>query len=234
MGLLGLVGAPAQTAGRIFEEAASLVRRRLDGVYDVDEWGLDEDAAAAAVWFATRRWDLDVSGGANLPPDGPVLVVVNRRFGVSEPGVVALAGAKACGRRLRVAGVADVAPIGPALRAIGGVLARPDEVRGLLRAGEAVAVLAAPMPRQSMRAGELSPALLAPAVSLSVPIVPLAIVGRELGRRWSARFGPPVPGPGVGRRRSGPLAAAEMADTARAALQEQLDDSSPPRWLLAP
>jgi hypothetical protein len=161
-------------------------------------------------------------------------VLVNRRFGISEPSLAVVAGQRANGRRLRVAWLPDFAPIGPALRAIGGVLGRPDEVRGLLHSGEAVVVLAAPTPRQFGRAGRISPALVAPAVQLGVPIVPLALSGRELGRRWQARFGPALTFPGPGRRRTGPLVAAEAADAGQAALQEQLDESSPPRWLVAP
>jgi hypothetical protein len=69
--------------------------------------------------------------------------------------------------------------------------------------------------------------LFAPAFEAGVPVVPAALVGRELGRRWRLRLGRPVEHP-AGR---GPLAMAELADRARAGVQELLDEALPPRGL---
>ena len=134
----------------------------------------------------------------------------------------------ATSRHVRCVGVPDVVPVGPALRRLGGVLARPDEVAGLLRAGEVVGVLLDRDIRQRAHAGSVPTALFAPAFELGVPVLPVALVGRELGRRWRVRLGEPVVHP-PGR---GPLAMAELADRARAGVQELLDEALPPRgWL---
>jgi hypothetical protein len=108
------------------------------------------------------------------------------------------------------------------------VLARPDEVAGLLRAGEVVGVLLDRDVRQRAHAGAVPSALFAPAFEQGAPVLPVALVGRELGRSWRVRIGEPVTHP-EGR---GPLAMAALADRARAGVQQLLDEALPPRgWL---
>jgi hypothetical protein len=55
-------------------------------------------------------------------------------------------------------------------------------------------------------------------------VLPVALVGREAGRRWRILVGAPVEHPTT----RGPLAAAELADRARAGVQSLLDDAFPP------
>jgi hypothetical protein len=207
--------------------SSSLLRRRVDGTYDVDPWGLDHDLVEllSPVW--SIRYAIEVDRADRLPTSGPALVVANRRLGASEPFVLARGIRVATGRHVRVVGVPDIQPVGPALRRLGGVLARPDEVAGLLRAGEVVGVLLDRDVRQRAHAGRVPAELVAPAFELGIPVVPVALVGRELGRRWRVRLGQPVAHP-PGR---GPLAMAELADRARAGVQELLDEALPPRGL---
>src|SRR2546423_9822635 len=104
----------------------SLLRRRFDGSYTVDEWGLDPDLVQLVSPVLAARWQVIVEGADALPKDGPAMLVFNRRFGLSEPFIVSRGVRQATGRYVRVAGAPDVAPVGPALRRLGGVLARPD------------------------------------------------------------------------------------------------------------
>lgn len=201
-----------------------VLRRRLNGTNPVDEWGLDADLVAVARPVLGLRWSVDVRGAGAVPADGPVLLVANRRFGLSEPFVVALGLLSATGRHVRPLGVPDVAPAGPMLRRLGGVLDRPDELAGLLRAGEVALAFAGRLSRPRHRAGPVHPATVATALATGAPVVPVAVSGREAGRRWRVRVGPAVPVPS-GR---GPLAAVELAEATRRAVQELLDEASPP------
>jgi hypothetical protein len=55
-------------------------------------------------------------------------------------------------------------------------------------------------------------------------VFPVAVTGREVGRRWRLAIGPAIEHP-VSR---GPLAAEELADRVRAGVQALLDDAFPP------
>ncbi len=172
-------------------EVRELVRRRWQGTFTVDGWGLDADLLALAATYARFRWDVVVSGADHLPTAGPAVVVFGQRLGVSEPGVAVRAVHLTTGRPLRVAGVVDVGPLGTLQRRLGGVLSDPDEVHGLLRVGELVG-LGLGLEPLSRRPGRLDAELLAPALEAGVPVLPMSIRGRELGRRWRVAVGPPV------------------------------------------
>lgn len=203
-----------------------LLRRRLNGTHTVDEWGLDADLLAMVDPLVGIRWDLRVEGADAIPSDGPVVLVVNRHVGVSEPFVVAQAVRRETGRIVRFLGVPDVAPVGPVLRRLGGALGRSDELSGLLRAGSAVVVALDRSMRSRRRAGFLPPGSMAPVLAQGAAVFPVAAVGRELGRRWTVIVGDEVPRP-PGRS---PLAVAELADAARTEVQVLLDEAFPPRW----
>ena len=205
----------------------SLLRRRLDGSYEVDEWGLDADLVAAVSPLFALRWQLEAIGADVLPDKGPVVLVANCHLGLSEPFVLSRGIHLATGRFVRVAGVPDIAPMGPFLRRLGGVLARPDEVAGLLRAGEMVGVTLGQSVRRRHQAGAVRADLLAPALVTGADVVPVALIGREVGRRWQIVVGPAIEHP----TSRGPLAAAELADRVRNGVQSLLDDAFPPSIL---
>ena len=96
----------------------------------------------------------------------------------------------------------------------------------MLRAGNVVALSLGRVLRNRYRAGSLPPEALGPAVACGAPVLPVAVTGRELGRRWRVLIGPPVAAP-AGR---GPLADAEIGDAARLGVQALLDEAFPPRW----
>ncbi|MFN8017101.1 MAG: hypothetical protein U0P45_03160 [Acidimicrobiales bacterium] len=202
------------------------LQRRARGANDVDEWGLDPDLVALANPVLALRWDIEVVGAEQLPVVGGAVLVFNRRFGISEPWVLARGIRQATGRFVRTVGVPDVTPVGPFVRRFGGVLDRTDEIAGLLRAGQLVGLPMGRDVRSRERVGHLEVERLEPAIETGCPVVPVAMVGRELGRTWRIVVGQPVPP----LPDAGPLAAAELAESTRMAAQVLLDDSLPTSW----
>lgn len=200
--------------------------RRARGAYAIDEWGLDPDLVSAVDPLLGLRWDLQVEGAERLPAVGGAVLVFNRRFGISEPWVVARGIRRATGRFVRTVGVPDIAPMGPLLRRFGGVLDRPDEIAGLLRAGQLVGLPMTRDLRSRERVGDLDVERLEAAIAVDRPVVPVALVGREVGRSWRIVVGAPVPYDADG----GPLAAAELAEATRGAVQVLLDEALPTSW----
>jgi hypothetical protein len=196
-----------------------LVVQRWLGTFDVDEWGLDHDVASVAQRLAQLRWRIDVQGAEQLPPGG-ALLVHNRRLGWSEPLVVAAGVRGAAGRLVRFAGVPDIGPVASLLGRVGGVPATAADVRSLFRAGELVSL---PLQREvhyRSLAGSLDPSMVALAIAARVPVVPVAVLGYELGRRWRVIIGEPMP---TGARRNAlaaPAVAARATDHVQALLRD--------------
>ncbi|MEO9223705.1 MAG: hypothetical protein ABI276_01785 [Acidimicrobiales bacterium] len=224
-----LVSAPTGRDGRRdAEHTLTILQHRWNGTHPMDDWGLDPELVDLVSPMFAARWRIDVDGAEHLPADGPAMVVCNRRAGISEMFVCSRGLRRATGRFIRPVGAPDVALIGPALRRFGVVQSSPDEVTGLLKGGELVAI---PLERELTHrqlAGAAPLDHLAAAVAVGVPIVPVAIVGREIGRRWRLFVGEPIPSP----ERTGPLAVAELADVARRSVQDLLDRALPPSLLL--
>ena len=215
----------AGDSGRQLARAAGALGRRLRGQAMVDPWGLDPDAADIVREASTLALRVTVAGPGTLPAEGPCVVVVNRRFGIIEPLVALRAVYEAAGRRARFLGVVP-GPLDTPWRRVGGAVDRPEELAGLLRAGEIVLLPLGRERRSRRRAGALSPDRLAPALHLGVPVIPLALVGNELTGRWTAWIGEPVPRPAG----SSPLAQFDLAARARAGVQALLDEAFPPTW----
>ncbi|MET0578291.1 MAG: hypothetical protein ABW122_06505, partial [Ilumatobacteraceae bacterium] len=134
----------ALTAGR--RTAARAAARQVVGMgaWHVDDWGLDPTLVGASQTFARLRWHTVIGGVDHLPVRAGALVVANtRRYGLSSL-VTALSLANETGRTVRFVGRSDIAPLGALARRLGGLLARPDEVAGALRAGELLVVGAEP------------------------------------------------------------------------------------------
>jgi hypothetical protein len=200
------------------------VSRRLEGASGIDDWGFDRELRDAVAPLADLRWSV-TTGGATWAPDGPAMVVANHTGGLlAEPTVVMQAVRSRWQRTARVVGMVDVAPLGPVQRRLGAILARPDEVRGVLRDGHVVAMVTSGGWR-SGRIGEPDRSLLAVAADLDVPVVGLTLRGRPWGRRYLAMFSEAMTA-----RSAGPLAVTELSDRIRSTMQEQLDDLDPPRW----
>jgi hypothetical protein len=149
-------------------DLATLAARRVQGTFPIDPWGLDVDLLTMLAPLTPLRWSITVTGDDVLDT-GPALLVAPRRLAApTEPVLIAAAVMRATGRPLRVLGVPDIAPIGPMLRRLGGVVDHPAEAAGLLRAGHLV--------------------LSRRALEVDAPIVAVRTRGWELGRRWSVGF----------------------------------------------
>lgn len=187
-----------------------VVRRRVNGDYVTDPWGLDPELYAFAMRLGRVRWDVDVQGLEHVPDDGPAVLVVQRHFGVSEQAIVSTAIAQHTHRRPRNAGVPGLWFAEAPLRKLGAALAHPDEISGLLRDGHLVSLPLSPAPFDE-RPGSVEARLLAPAVPIGAPVIPVATHGNEWGRSWRVIIDRPLPTPTI----RGHLAAVELAEGAR-------------------
>jgi 1-acyl-sn-glycerol-3-phosphate acyltransferase len=209
-------------------EVPGVIKRRLAGDYVVDQWGADHDWLDS-VAFMTRLAVRPEIEGAERIPDGPAVLVANRRFGIGEALALCVAVRSTTGRMLRPIGVPDIAPIGPLLRRFGAVQDSTAEIRSLLHHSELVGIALSGQLRVQ-RAGSVRPDVLLPAIDFGAPVLPVAILGGELSGSWRIVVGERIEPPATPRRRS--LAAAELADRARAGVQVLLDDAFPARWSL--
>jgi hypothetical protein len=164
----------------------------------------------------------------NVDEHGPALLVCNARRMALNPLLVAWAIGRALDRPVRFAGLADVAPIGPVLRRLGGLLADPAEVDTALAGGEVV-VVGTTATRDTRRAGRVPATLVEGAWTRHVPVHPVAVLGSALDRRVRVEIGRPVT---TRRTRRGPLGPTELADATRGALQKLLDETAGPSLLV--
>mgnify|MGYP001302736065 CR=1 FL=1 len=140
-------------------------------------------------FFLERYWRVEVSGVKNLPTDGPALLVSN------HSGAIPFDGAMICtavdthaGRDLRFLYdrfVESLGPVAAFYRKVGGAVASRESAVELLRAGEMVLLFPEGVPgvakpfSDRYRLRPFSPGFARLALSLDVPIVPVAVVGAE-------------------------------------------------------
>jgi hypothetical protein len=197
-------------------DLAAVLYRRVTGAYRIDEWGMDADLLMLAAPLARLRWRIRVEGERAVPEHGPALIVHTRRWGLSEPAVLASAVRRASGRPLRGLGAPDWGPLALPARKLGGVPSGVADLRSLLRAGEVAALPLAREPLHVHRVPTVPIAPIAEALEAGAPILPVVVVGLEPAWRWSVRFGAPI----VTRRRA--VEPAELAETTRARLRQLL------------
>ena len=161
-----------------------------------------------------------VGGAERLPVRAGALIVVNARRYALAPIFTALALTEATGRPVRFVGRPDIAPVGAFARRLGGLLDRPDEVAGALRAGELVVMGAHPTlhPR---RVGRVDHRLIGAAVATKAPVFPAATASSPWSRSARVEIGAAVR---PGRRRRGPLTELELADQVEQRIQRLLDE----------
>lgn len=180
--------------------------RRLTGEHVVDEWGLDNDAVALAGHLPQARWGVRTADAGRIP-DGPALLVHLGGGPLGWFGVVAGLG-RATGRAIRFAGIPDRVPVGTVLRRLGGVVGDPADLRGLLRAGNLLAVSGDAVADDD--ASAVLPAFAA-AAAVGAPAVPVVVrAARPWAPRPLVRVGPPVPTRARGVARDGAEVAAAL------------------------
>jgi hypothetical protein len=212
-----LIQFPKKIAGA----AATVVAEPLRHwpAHSVDDFGRDPHLVGLLSPLAKLRWDIGVGGVHHLPTRGGALLVCNSRRWALSNVYAALALSEATGRPVRFVGRPDIAPLGPFMRRIGGLLARPDEVLGALRSHELVIISCAPTghPRH---AGVIDHHLVGAAIRSNTPVFPLATMSSSVGRTARAEVGPQVR---PRKKRKGPLAELELAEQTQHHLQRMLD-----------
>ena len=199
---------------------AAAVTTAGDDRLAVDGWGRDAGLIGIIGPLARMRWDVSLGGERNIPLTGGALLVATARARSLSSVFAAWALGRGIGRPVRFVGRPDVAPIGPLMRRLGGLLADAREVSGALRAGEIVLMTTSPTNHPRL-AGSVDHRLVAGAVLARVPVLPVATMSTPIGRAARVEVGAPVLAP---RRRRGPLAEVELADEVQRRLQKMLDE----------
>ena len=185
----------------------------------VDEWGRDAQFIDVITPITNLRWQAAVGGIHHLPKRGGALLVTNsRRFTLSAI-YTALALSRATGRPVRFAGRPDIAPIGPIMQRLGGLLANPDEIRAALGADELV-VVSCRATSDPRHAAPVDAALVGAAVVTGKPVFPVASSSSFIGRTARAEVAPQIRSH---VKRRGPLADIELAELVQRHLQRMLD-----------
>ena len=185
----------------------------------VDEWGRDARLIGLLTPAARLRWDVSVGGVDHLPKRGGALLFTNsRRFSLSTI-YTAWALSNAVGRPVRFGGRPDIAPIGPLMQRLGGLLNKPEEIRSALRDGELV-VVSARGTRNPRHAGAVDPALIATAVITGTPVFPVASMSSPTGRAARVEVGAQLR---PQHKRRGSLAELELSEVAQRHIQRLLD-----------
>ncbi len=174
------------------EPLAHALRRRIDGRYPIDGYGLDPQLSDLTAPLFESLVRVLITGGEHVPSKGAAVLVVNRGrgFGIAEPAALRVAVRRASGRRVRVVGVPGIPVLDSLARRLGAIGTSAEDVRTCLRAEHLVAVPLTPTwlrrgagmpPRQVMRAmthAPIIPVAVKPGGPLNAAILP-----------WRVRFG---------------------------------------------
>jgi hypothetical protein len=209
--------------------------RATDGASGLDDWGRDPALVAAVTSWSQLRWATTVGGDQRLPRRGGALLVINARRWSQATVLTSLSIAQAIERPVRFAGRRGTSPLSAVEQRLGGLLERPAEIAGTLRAGELVVIAASPTtgPRS---VGTIDHRLVRTAVETKVPIFPTATSSLPLSRRARVEIGAAMR---PSSRRRGPLAEYELAARLRTAIGMLLDEmgeletGTPFDWLTA-
>lgn len=209
------VGAGAATvAGAAAEQV------RVWTANEVDDWGRD-NGFVDRVWAASRmRWNIQVGGAEHVPKRKGALIVVNTRRFALAPIFAALAIGGAVDRPVRFVGRPDVAPIGPMMQRLGGLLAIPREIENALRADQLVVFGAEP--RFTNRdTGHVDHRIVGAATVAKATVIPAASLSVPFRRGARVEIGAPIR---LSRKRRGPLDELETADALESHLDALLDE----------
>jgi 1-acyl-sn-glycerol-3-phosphate acyltransferase len=177
--------------------AADFTRRRLQGGYEVDEFGFDPELNAAVLMPAAlalyRRWfRIQIRGLEHVPASGPALVVANHSGVLPLDAIMLQAGIFAehpQARNLRLLGanmVYSLPGLATLARRSGHTRADPAMARRLLAAGELVGVfpegfkgIGKPFSERYRLQRFGRGGFARTALESGAPIIPCAIVGAE-------------------------------------------------------
>jgi hypothetical protein len=219
--LTGMTGLASGAASGVASAVGSFARGLgFDDTGSVDDWGRDPQLVDTVIELSRLRWDIAIGGFDRLPPRRGALVVTNARRYALAPIFTAFALTRALDRPVRFVGRPDDAPVGAFVRRIGGLLDRPEEIAGALRAGELVVMGASPQsaPRS---VGVIDHALVGAAIAAKAAVYPAATTSSPFGRMARVEIGSRI---APSRKRRGPLAELETADRLRREIELLLDE----------
>jgi 1-acyl-sn-glycerol-3-phosphate acyltransferase len=197
--LAALTSAAVEVFGERWEprvaELLAVLRRRVTGDYEVDEFGFDaeltEKLVLATVRPLAQKWfRVEVRGAENLPADGGALVVSNHSGTVPLDGLMTMVSVHdTTGRNLRPLG-ADLlfrTPfVGELARKSGVTLACNEDAQRMLSNGELVGVwpegfkgIGKPYSERYKLQRFGRGGFVSAAIRTGVPIVPCSVVGAE-------------------------------------------------------
>lgn len=206
------------TAARRTAATAAARQVASFGAGAVDDWGRDPALVRASIQLGRLRWHTVIGGEDRLPTRAGALVVVNSRRWAMSNVFATLTLAHAIDRPVRFVGRPDIAPVGALARRLGGLLERPDEVAGALRAGEVV-VMGTSAEWHPRRVGRVDHHLIGAAVQTKTAVFPAALASSPWSRGARLEIGPAAR---PGRRRRGPLIELELADLVARRIQQLL------------
>ena len=220
--LADVVSMPARSVGTQAATAATDTVRHLRNwtTHEVDDWGRD-DSFVRRVWSLSHvRWDTSVGGIEHVPKRTGALIVVNARRFALAPVFAAMAIGAAVDRPVRFVGRPDIAPLGPMMQRLGGLLPVEAELEGALRAGELIVLGASPT-RTNLHTGVIDHQLVGSAVAAKVRVLPAATMSVPLQRNARVEIGAPIR---LRHKRRGPLEELETADHLQAHINAVLDE----------
>ena len=187
---------PSQELMDRFMETAALVRRRMEGEYDIDDWGRDDELTQHLLFIARfvykYYWRVKVTGIENVPSDGRTLLVGNHSGVLPYDGAMVMMAVweehpnPRMVRALVLSLMFKLPITGPNLLRFGGVQASPDNAEKLLEQDELVLVfpegvkgIGKPFSKRYQLARFGRGGFTRVALKTKSPIVPVSIVGAE-------------------------------------------------------
>ncbi len=217
-----VVTLPVRAVGTQAASAASGTVRHVQAwtANEVDDWGRDNGFVNRIWSFSRLRWSISIGGHEHVPKRGGALIVVNARRFALAPIFAALAIGGAVDRPVRFVGRPDIAPFGPMMQRLGGLLPIEAELEGALRAGELI-VLGSEHEASNRTTGWIDHRLVGSAVAAKVRVLPAATVSVPVRRNARVEIGPPVR---LATKRRGPLEELETADLLQSRIDDILDE----------
>ena len=176
-------------------ELLALLRRRLTGEFEVDEYGYDAEIAERFVLAAARplkeKWfRIEVRGAENIPAEGGALVVSNHSGTIPMDSLMTMVSVHdETSRNLRPLGadlVFRLPVVGGLARKSGATLACNEDAQRMLSGGELVGVwpegfkgIGKPYSERYKLQRFGRGGFVAAAIRTGVPIIPCSVVGAE-------------------------------------------------------
>lgn len=217
-----VVSLPVRRVVPAAADAAAVTYRRATSwtANEVDDWGRDNGFVNRIWALSGWRWHTSVGGAEHVPRRAGALIVVNARRFALAPIFASLAIGAEIDRPVRFVGRPDIAPVGPVMQRLGGLLPVAAEIEGVLRSGGLVVLGSAAQPSNEF-SGLIDHRLVGAAIAAGVRVVPAATMSTPIRRSARVEIGPQI---SLRKRRRGPLAELETADAAQARIDGMLDE----------